>query len=116
MAVLQPSSRLIACAAFALLVSDCSTPVAAPAPARVELSIPFAGNAWESIGRELAGQYNRRFGNVTADVVMAESLESQVDAMQAAKVDLALEDAETAYLAYTRGTDRVRRRTIGCVL
>jgi len=107
MAVVQPSARLIASAAFALLASGCSTPVAAPAPARVNLSIPFAGNAWESIGRELAGQYNRRLGNVSADVVMAESLESQVDAMQAGKVDLALEDAETAYLAYTRGTDRV---------
>ena len=65
MAVLKPSSLLIACAAFALLASACSTPGAAPAPARVELSIPFAGNAWESIGRELAGQYNRRFANVT---------------------------------------------------
>ncbi|MGC4082559.1 MAG: hypothetical protein QM736_10725 [Vicinamibacterales bacterium] len=41
---------------------------------------------------------------VRADVVMAESLESQVDAMQSGKVDLALEDAETAYLAFSRGT------------
>ena len=89
---------------LAVLAPACARPPAPPAPARVVLSIPFAGGAWESIGRELASEYNRRLSEVAAEAVMAESLESQVDAMQAGKADLALEDAETAYLAYSRGT------------
>jgi uncharacterized protein len=92
------------CAALALGAAACTTPSVAAPPAHIVLSIPFAGNAWESVGRELAAEYNRRLTNVSAQVVMAESLESQVDAMEAGKVDLALEDAETAYLAYSRGT------------
>lgn len=95
----------IACVA-ALGIAGCSRPEAAPTstPTRIVMSIPFPGNAWESIGRALAGEYARHVPGVTADVVMAESLESQVDAMQAGKVDLALEDAETSYLAYSSGT------------
>ncbi len=69
------------------------------------MSIPFAGTAWESIGRALGAEYNARVPGVSAEVVLAESLESQVDAIEEGKVDLALEDAETAYLAYSRGTE-----------
>jgi uncharacterized protein len=83
---------------------SCTAPEPPAAPARVVMSIPFPGGAWESIGRELAAEYTRRVRDVTAEAVMAESLESQIDAMQAGKVDLALEDAETAYLAYSSGT------------
>ena len=81
-------------------------PAAPVAPARtpVVLSIPFAGGAWESIGRALAAEYTTRLPGVKADAVMARSLEGQVDEMQAGRADLALEDAETAYLAYSRGT------------
>ena len=92
------------CAGLALVAAACSQPEAAPPPTRIVMSIPFAGSAWESIGRGLASAYSRQLPRVSPDVVMAESLESQVDAMQAGKVDVALEDAETAYLAYTRGT------------
>jgi TRAP transporter TAXI family solute receptor len=101
---LRPVWRGTAWIAVALLASSCAAAPSAEPATRVVLSIPFAGNAWEIIGRELASEYNRRVRQVSAEVVMAESLESQVDAMQAAKVDLALEDAETAYLAYSRGT------------
>jgi uncharacterized protein len=98
-------SGLIAGACAALLCGACAKqPAAAPTP--VVLSIPFAGGAWESIGRELTAEYNRRLPGVSADAVMADSLESQVDAMQAGRADLALEDAETAYLAFSRGTAR----------
>jgi uncharacterized protein len=91
----------------AWLMTGCGRPSAsAPAPVHVAMSIPFAGGAWESIGRALTAEYNRRLRSVTAEAVMAESLESQVDAIQSGKVDLALEDAETAYLAYSRGTAR----------
>src|SRR5829696_7116218 len=93
-----------AAATLAVLAAACTRPPAVPGPSRVVLSIPFAGGAWESIGRELASEYNRRLPRVAAEAVIAESLESQVDAMQAGKADLALEDAETAYLAYSRGT------------
>lgn len=84
---------------------SCSTPAPRQdqAPARLVLSIPFSG-AWESIGRALAAEYGARLRDVRPEVVMGQSLEAQVDAMQAGQVDLALEDAETAYLAFSRGT------------
>lgn len=106
MAICWSRVSAAACLCAAVMASACSDPEAAPAatPARVVMSIPFAGNAWESIGRGLAAEYSRQLPRVSADVVMAESLESQVDAMQGGRVDLALEDAETAYLAFSRGT------------
>lgn len=96
--------------AMSVAAAACAIACAAPAPVppatRIVMSIPFAGNAWESIGRALGAEYNTRIPGLSADVVLAESLESQVDAMEEGKVDLALEDAETAYLAYSRGTER----------
>ena len=75
-------------ASCALLAGGCEKqPAASSAPTRIVMSIPFTG-AWESIGRELAAQYNRRLPGVSAEPVMAESLESQVDAMQDGKADL----------------------------
>lgn len=85
-------------------LAGCSTPPAQPAPTRVVMSIPFPAGAWERIGRALTEAYNTRLPGVTAETVMATSLEAQVDAVQTASADLALEDAETAYLAYSRGT------------
>lgn len=87
------------------IATACATPPSssAPRPVRLTLSIPFSG-AWESIGRALAAEYAARLPEVRPDVVMGQSLESQVDALQAGQADLALEDAETAYLAYSSGT------------
>jgi TRAP transporter TAXI family solute receptor len=70
----------------------------------VVISIPFAGGAWESIGRRLATEYSQRLEGLAVEPVIARGLEPQIDAVQAGRVDLALEDAETAYLAFTRGT------------
>lgn len=82
----------------------CQQPVATSSTSsRVVMSIPFGG-AWEQIGRALTAEYTRRVPGLAAEAVMAGSLEAQVDSMQAGSVDIALEDAETAYLAYTRGT------------
>jgi TRAP transporter TAXI family solute receptor len=77
---------------------------AAPASRHLVISIPFAGGAWESIGRRLASEYSQRVPGVVVEPVLARGLERQIDAVQAGKIDLALEDAETAYLAFTRGT------------
>jgi len=96
--------RLALCGLATALAAACTSSAAKQPPATVVLSIPFAGNAWEIIGRALVAEYNRRVPTVTAQAVMARSLESQVDAIEAGRVDLALEDAETAYLAYSRGT------------
>lgn len=74
-----------------------------PDPVRLTLAIPFGG-AWESIGRALAAEYATRVPRAQPVVVMGQSLEAQIDALQAGTVDLALEDAETAYLAYSSGT------------
>lgn len=85
-------------------LAGCSTPPTPPAPTHVVMSIPFPGSAWERIGRALAEAYATRVPGLTVDALMASSLEGQVDAVQTASADLALEDAETAYLAYSRGT------------
>lgn len=90
--------------AATMCLGGCAAPPPVRPPTHVVMSIPFAGGAWDRIGRALAEAYNTRIPSVTAEAVMATSLEAQVDAMQAAKVDLALEDAETAYLAFSRGT------------
>lgn len=97
---------IMACALWATV--SCTAPASQrdPEQTRLVLSIPFTG-AWESIGRALASSYGTRLPHVRPDVVMGQSLESQVDAMQAGTVDLALEDAETAYLAYSSGTPAV---------
>ena len=88
-----------------LLIGGCTKAPEAASPRHVVVSIPFAGGAWESIGRSLATEYARVIPNLSTDVVRASSLASQVDAVQAGTVDVALEDAETAYLAFSRGTD-----------
>jgi TRAP transporter TAXI family solute receptor len=90
-------------AAIVCATVGCARNPEAASPATVVVSIPFSG-AWESIGRTLTAEYNHRLPAVRAEAVMAESLESQADAMQQGRADLALEDAETAYLAYSRGT------------
>lgn len=88
----------------ALSAVGCQQPVAStPPPSRIVMSIPFGG-AWEQIGRALTAEYGRRIPGLTAEASMATSLEAQADAIQSGSVDIALEDAETAYLAYTRGT------------
>jgi TRAP transporter TAXI family solute receptor len=92
---------------LALLGAGCAAPPPAAAPTTLTMSIPFAGGAWESIGRALAAEYSGRVPGLRAEATLAENLESQVDAVQAGTLDLALEDAETAYLAYSRGTARV---------
>ncbi len=95
--------RVVAAVCLALGAGACSAPAASVPPTRVVLSIPFTG-AWESIGRALAAEYEQRLPGVRPEVVMGRNLEAQVDTMQAGSVDVALEDAETAYLAYSRGT------------
>lgn len=85
-------------------LAGCSAPPAPRTPTHVVMSIPFPGSAWERIGRALAEAYATRIPGMTTDAVMATSLEAQVDAVQTAQADVALEDAETAYLAYSRGT------------
>lgn len=100
--------RAFVVASLLAVAAACAGPPSASLepPTRLVFSIPFTG-AWESIGRALAAEYGTRLSHVRPDVVMGRSLESQVDAMQAGGVDLALEDAETAYLAYSSGTRSV---------
>lgn len=96
-------ARLIAGLAV-LSLAACAAPDPPASPRRIVLSIPFAGGAWEHIGRALASEYAGRIPNLTTEVVSSGTLESQVDAVESGTVDLALEDAETAYLAFSRGT------------
>lgn len=83
---------------------ESATSSASSAPATsIVVSIPFGG-AWEQIGRAVTAEYGRRVPGLSAEAMMAKSLEAQADGIQAGSVDVALQDAESAYLAYTRGT------------
>ncbi|MFN7982774.1 MAG: TAXI family TRAP transporter solute-binding subunit [Vicinamibacterales bacterium] len=98
--------RLLAAgiACLSLVSAACEKPSQAATPRKVVLSIPFSGGAWENIGKALSDEYAKSVPNITTEMVKQDNLESQVDAVQAGSVDLALEDAETAYLAFSRGT------------
>ena len=93
-------------ACITLACTACDRPSPAAAPRKVVLSIPFSGGAWESIGKALTAEYAKTVPDITTELVKQDNLESQVDAVEAGTVDLALEDAETAYLAFSRGTEK----------
>lgn len=79
---------------------------APPAPVRTDITIGtvFAGGSWDLVGRALADVYSQRLPGVAAVVRTSDDLEAHVDAIEEGRLDLAVEDAETAYLAYSTGT------------
>jgi TRAP transporter TAXI family solute receptor len=62
------------------------------------------GSAWGQVGQALAAAYTQRIPHVTANAIISAGLEQTADAVEAGQSDLAIEDAETAYIAYSMGT------------
>jgi TRAP transporter TAXI family solute receptor len=87
-------------------VSGCSETPAPPPRTDVTIGTVFAGGSWDLIGRALADVYSQRLPGVVATARTTNNLEAHVDSIEEGRLDLAVEDAETAYLAYSTGTRR----------
>src|SRR4051812_32619374 len=70
----------------------------------IRIGTAFAGNSWDVVGRALADVYSHELPHVLATVTTTDDLEAHVDALDQGRLELAIEDAETAYLAYSTGT------------
>lgn len=91
----------------ALTVAACRP--APPPPAVTELIIgtTFAGGSWDAVGRALAGEYSRRLPGVHAVAKSNEVLDEMADAVQRGDMQLAIQDVETAYVAFSTGTPKM---------
>lgn len=91
-----------------MVVNGCrAEPAAATASTTISLTTAFPNSAWQVVGQALANAYSARIPHLTATATPSDNLEYQADAIEDGAVDLALEDAETAYIAYSRGTAKV---------
>jgi TRAP transporter TAXI family solute receptor len=90
-------------AAMAALCGGCTSTTQAAPPPTVELVTPFPTNAWGQIGQALTAEYTERL-HVNAFTGQSQGLEQTADAVGWGTADLAVEDAETAYIAYSKGT------------
>ena len=90
-------------AALSLTACRESADAAAP-PTAITIGTVYAGGSWDVVGRALAEAYTKRLPATIATARTTEVLEEHMDAMQRGDVDLAIVDAETAYLAYSTGT------------
>jgi hypothetical protein len=89
----------------AACASGCSSSHAASLPpTRVELTTIGSGGIWGQVGQDLAGAYSRRLPHVVAETTRSRGLEETADAIEQGHADLAIDDAETAYIAYSKGT------------
>jgi TRAP transporter TAXI family solute receptor len=97
-----PSVVVMAAALFS--VAGCRTDAAASAPTTLKLSTGFPNGTWDIVGQALATAYTQRVPNIVTAAKPNGDLEAQADAIESGASDLALEDAETAYVAYSTGT------------
>jgi TRAP transporter TAXI family solute receptor len=106
MAVSSPwRMSLAAGLCLAVMAAGCgAAPAAATTSTTVKLTTAFPNSAWQVVGQALAAAYTARVPHLVATATPSDNLEYQADALQGGSVDLALEDAETAYIAYSRGT------------
>lgn len=88
----------------ALACAACGQAPATQPPVTVTIGTVFANSAWTVIGRALADAYTHRLPGVQARVATIEDLDAMADALQRGDVQLAIEDVETAYVAFSTGT------------
>ena len=92
---------------LALLTAACQAATPAPAPTTdIVFGTVFRGQTWDLVGSALAVAYNRELPSVHVTTRPTEDLEQHVDGLANGQIHLAMEDAETAYLAYSSGTRR----------
>jgi TRAP transporter TAXI family solute receptor len=75
-----------------------------PTPVHLVIGTVFSGGTWDLVGRALAAAYNERLPNVHAVATPINDLWRQMDALEQGASDLAIDDVETAYIAYSTGT------------
>lgn len=93
-------------AAIALLSTAvaCQPHPPAPASTHLVLGTVFSGGTWDLVGRALAREYSERLPHIQVEARTANDLWLQTDLVQRGESDLAIEDVETAYVAYSTGT------------
>jgi uncharacterized protein len=82
----------------------CRAESAAPPPTDLVIGTVFPGGSWDLVGRALATAYTERLPGVRAVASTSGDLEFQADAVERGDAQLAIEDVETVYLAYSTGT------------
>src|SRR6478736_368792 len=75
----------------------------------IRIGTAFQGGSWDLVGRALADVYTRELPHALATVTTTDDLEAHVDALEDGRLELAIEDAETAYLAFATGTRQMKR-------
>ncbi|HEX4346492.1 MAG TPA: TAXI family TRAP transporter solute-binding subunit [Vicinamibacterales bacterium] len=81
-------------------------PAASIAPVTVRLATPFLNNPWGQVGQALTVAYTKQL-HVAATTTQSQGLEQTADDIEQGRADLAVDDAETAYIAYSKGTANV---------
>jgi TRAP transporter TAXI family solute receptor len=98
----------LAAAALALCaLPACQRSTTPPPQTGLVLGTVFPGGSWDVVGRALATAYNKSLSDVTVTVQNSENLETHVDSLEQGRIAMAIEDAETAYLAYSSGTQEL---------
>lgn len=96
-------ARIVALS-LALAVASCASPPPAATPSDIVIGTVFANGSWTAVGKALARAYSERIPHVRATSTHSEDLEAMADAIQRGDVQLAIEDVETAYVAFSTGT------------
>lgn len=91
-------------ALFLVGSAACETSAPPPPQKSLVLGTVFSGGSWDLVGRALAKEYSERLPNVIVEPKTVEDLWLQTDLVQSGESDLAIEDVETAYVAYSTGT------------
>lgn len=86
------------------LGAGCGAPPPPPRPVELVLGTVFAGASWDLVGQALAAAYNERLPGVHVVAKATEDLWVQTDLVERGESDLAIDDVETAYVAYSTGT------------
>jgi uncharacterized protein len=78
-----------------------------PPPTDIIIGTVFRNATWDLVGRALADVYSKSLPNVRATSEVSEDLEEHTDSLATGRIHLAIEDAETAYIAYSTGTRKM---------
>lgn len=87
-------------------LAGCRDATQSPEQARTELTIGtvFSAGSWHAVGTALAEAYSDRLPDVRVVSSANEDLDATADLVQRGVLQLAIEDVETAYLAFSTGT------------
>jgi TRAP transporter TAXI family solute receptor len=99
--------RFVPVLLLTIVVCGCRAESAAPARTDLVIGTVFPNGSWDLVGRALAKAYTERLPDVRAVASISDDLEFQADAVEQGHAQLAIEDVETVYLAYSTGTTSV---------